>query len=205
MWRYYPCPDHSQLAQPSKAWTTLEDSQRKSKANVAVSGMAALGCPIASSCATTQWKSVLKWVVFSRWGNFPAVHSLRRGFPVDFRYWHPVYEAEARKSHSKGIVQIVALRASDSRYRRLAILQVDSSGIEKVEPNESVASISWTSILNITQTQSANFGQASIVVMGKNGESLLDFIPMGKAGIHRLGAGRVDEFVKRIEHVRKLH
>lgn len=109
------------------------------------------------------------------------------------------------KSHSKGIVQIVALRASDSRYRRLAILQVDSSGIEKVEPNESVASISWTSILNITQTQSANFGQASIVVMGKNGESLLDFIPMGKAGIHRLGAGRVDEFVKRIEHVRKLH
>ena len=106
--------------------------------------------------------------------------------------------------HPTGIVQIVALRASDSRYRRLAILRVDSSGIEKIEPNASGASIGWTLILKITQMQNANFGQASVVVIGKEGESLLDFIPMGKAGMHQLGAGRIDEFVKNIEHLRKL-
>lgn len=103
-----------------------------------------------------------------------------------------------------GVAQIVAIRSSEELFSRLVVLHVNSSKIATFESETESVTINWSMIDKISQIPFGHSGQLSVIVFGLGGEKLLDFIPMGKLGIHQLSPLRFHEYVRRISVLRQL-
>jgi len=101
-----------------------------------------------------------------------------------------------------GVAQIVAMRSSQSRYGRFAVLVIDPSGIRTFQTSTSVAALAWSELASLRKVQTGIFGRESVVAHGSGGKCLLDFIPMGNSGITRLWGWHLDDYVARIVRLR---
>ena len=102
-----------------------------------------------------------------------------------------------------GVAQIVAMRSSQSRYGRFAVLVTDPSGIRTFQTSTSVVSLAWSEVASLRKVQTGTFGRESVVAHGSGGECLLDFIPMGNSGITRLWGWHLEDCIARIVSLRQ--
>ena len=109
------------------------------------------------------------------------------------------------KETETGVAQIVALRSSEHRYGRFAVLVIDSSGIQIHLTSISVETLAWSEVASLRKVQTGILGRESVMAHGHGGECLLDFIPMGNSGIEELGARRLEDYVARIVRLQPLN
>ena len=102
-----------------------------------------------------------------------------------------------------GVAQIVAIRSSERRYGRFAVLLIDPSGIRTFQTSTSVETLAWSEVTSMRRVQTGTFGRESVMAYGREGECLLDFIPMGNAGITQLRARRLEDYVARIVRLQR--
>ena len=107
------------------------------------------------------------------------------------------------KETETGLVQIVALRSSEHRYGRFAVLVTDSSGLRIFQTSTPVEALAWSEIESLRKVQAGTFGRESVKVHGSGGECLLDFIPMGNSGVNQLRARRLEDYLARILRIRR--
>lgn len=106
------------------------------------------------------------------------------------------------KENETGVSQIVALRSSEHRYGRFAVLVTDSSATRIYRASTSVEVVAWSEVASLRKVQTGILGRESVMAHGHGGEWLLDFVPMGNFGINRLGARRLEDYVARIVRLR---
>ena len=106
------------------------------------------------------------------------------------------------KETETGVAQIVALRSSEHRYGRFAVLVIDSSVIRIYKTSTSVEALAWSEVASLRKVHTGILGRESVMAHGQEEECLLDFIPMGNSGINQLGARRLEDYVARILRLR---
>jgi len=109
------------------------------------------------------------------------------------------------KETETGAAQIVALRSSEHRYGRFAVLVIDSSVTRIYQTSTSVETLAWSEVATLRKVHTGILGRVSVMAHGHGGQCLLDFIPMGNSGIETLGARRLEDYVARIVRLRPLN